>query len=908
MAEFDLTSLTATPTTWEESGQVHATWLAQQARGDVLDVGCGEGTTSILCARRGCKTLGVDIDSGCIERARSRREREPESVRTLLTFRHGDMRSLDLPAASFDSVLLGEVLEEYDRDAPAESLTSARSVLAEAVRVLRDDGVLALTTPVGYVADDAHRSTFYLMSLLDLLGEHLAVAQLSVVHGFFHVTARPGRMTVDDRLRLIADVQADVEAALLEAQRAAHHRLAFVSRQLAKTEERLSTVNELNSRLASTEERLREQTYQLRYARWQLESLRSGRWWRLGQVITEARRQPRSVVRLPRNVARALRRMPRPEPPVRQPAARGALAGGPDASGHYCTIDLPKAVELPDGPIARPGLTVAVILDVFSATAFSYEWHQVQFGPDDWREVLQREKPDLLFVESAWWGNGGRWKYQMTAPTAPKQELRDLVAWCRRNNIPTVFWNKEDPPHFDRFLETAKLFDYVFTVDSDCIPRYREALGHDRIGLLPFAAQPRIHNPISVAGGRRYNVAFAGTYYTDRHPERIVQMETVVAPAREFGLHIFNRMSDDPKFRYPEEYAPHIVGSLPYERMLAAYKAYKLFLNVNSVTESPTMCARRVFELSACSTPVLSGHSRALEAVFGDLVRLSTSREESIAHLTELLENDDLRERLGHQAMREVLTKHTFGHRVDSVLQALGLASRREPPSVSVILPTNRPEQLTHAIEQVAIQRHRPLQLVLVLHGIDLDPKVVRDKARAAGIQDVVVRTADRELTLGACLNLGIEAADGEYLAKMDDDNIYGEYYLTDMLLPFSYTRAGIVGKGAHYVYLQSSKTTILRFAWLEHSYASLVQGGSIVATRDVLRELRFADRTGGEDTDLLRRARAERILIYSPDRFNFVSVRRSDPSSHTWDVSDDEVMRNSQVAFEGSPEEHVLF
>ena len=49
------------------------------------------------------------------------------------------------------------------------------------------------------------------------------------------------------------------------------------------------------------------------------------------------------------------------------------------------------------------------------------------------------------------------------------------------------------------------------------------------------------------------------------------------------------------------------MGELPYDQMLAAYKMYKVFLNVNSVIDSPTMCARRVFELSACSTPVVSG-------------------------------------------------------------------------------------------------------------------------------------------------------------------------------------------------------------------------------------------------------------------------------------------------------------
>ncbi|BDZ42873.1 hypothetical protein GCM10025865_21720 [Paraoerskovia sediminicola] len=49
-------------------------------------------------------------------------------------------------------------------------------------------------------------------------------------------------------------------------------------------------------------------------------------------------------------------------------------------------------------------------------------------------------------------------------------ELRGITRWCRENDVPTVFWNKEDPVHFDLFVATAALFDVVFTTDVDSIP------------------------------------------------------------------------------------------------------------------------------------------------------------------------------------------------------------------------------------------------------------------------------------------------------------------------------------------------------------------------------------------------------------------------------------------------------
>jgi SAM-dependent methyltransferase/spore maturation protein CgeB len=871
---------------WAESTQrvardrIH--WLVGQATGDVLDIGCSQGIASILCARRGLTVLGVDVQADRIEYAKKERDAEPEDVRARLDFRLADASALDLPDGSFDTVLMGEIVEHSEDASP---------LLKEAARVLRPKGVLVLTTPFGLSKHHDHHATFYVDSLVRLLTPYVSIESLDIVDKYLRVRAQPGPMADPDRL--VIESQPMMERAFVAIQEA----MQDEKERMRRYDIAIARYEQVNARMKNLEARLAHQSYRTEYVTWQLKSAKNRKWWRLGEALWSAKR-PAEALKLPKNVAGALKAPPRltePKPDT--------TTGSPDQTGHYSAIAIPEVV-VPDGPIARD-LKVAVILDVFSATAFRYEWQQIQFGPDDWRQVLEREKPALLFVESAWHGNDGRWATMMSAAGAPKQPVRDLVAWCRSQGIPTVFWNKEDPPNFDRFIETAKLFDRVFTVDADCIPRYVEALGHDRVALLSFGAQPRIHNPVAVPGGRKYEVAFAGTYHSKKYPERAAQMDTILAPAREFDLHIYSRISDDPDFAFPPEYTDHIVGSLPYERMLAAYKAYKIFLNVNSVTKSPTMCARRVFELSACGTPVVSGHSRALEEVFGDLVRLSTTPEQTTESLVELMKSADLRDRIGHLAMREVFAEHLFGHRVDSILSAAGVSAPRRDRSISVILPTNRPEQIDHAIEQVARQVHRPLQLVLVTHGFSSDR--AEAKARAAGLENVVVLSADAGLTLGAVLNRGIDAADGEYIAKMDDDNLYGPHYLSDLAYAFDYTTAGLVGKGAHYCEMRTHGVTLLRFPHLEHAEAELIQGGTILADGEVMRRLRFSDLPRAVDSDLLRRAQAEGVGIYSADRFNFISVR-GDREAHTWKVSDEELMRHGRVAFHGPAEEHVVF
>ena len=321
-------------------------------------------------------------------------------------------------------------------------------------------------------------------------------------------------------------------------------------------------------------------------------------------------------------------------------------------------------LSLPESPVARPDLRVAVVLDRFSEAAFKYEFNAIDVPAVGWEAILESELPHLLLVESAYSGSDGSWAGLVARFGEPSTELAELVDWCRRREIPTVFWNKEDPINHDWFTTSAKLFDHVFTVDSNMVDRYRSRLGHDRVGVLQFSAQPVIHHPPNDESSRNGGVAFAGSYYAVKHPARREQMEMLLDAAAGFGLHIFDRMhrQDDPRFAWPQRYRPFIVGSLTYPQTLEAYRRYRVFINVNTVVDSPTMCARRVYELLASGTRVISGPSRALGGV---PVEIATTEQEARAILSRT-DDRSVDERAGW-----VQAGNLTGHRVDTILDAV---------------------------------------------------------------------------------------------------------------------------------------------------------------------------------------------------------------------------------------------
>lgn len=350
-------------------------------------------------------------------------------------------------------------------------------------------------------------------------------------------------------------------------------------------------------------------------------------------------------------------------PPWRRRKAWNRKASGSEP--HDRTISIPDVgtipdLQLPDGPVARPDLVVAAVLDDFSRNAFRYEFDLRDIAATDVEEALDAVAPDLLLVESAYRGPEASWVGRIARFGSPSPELEKLVNWCRTHGIPTVFWVKEDPINHDWFTASASLFDVVLTVDSNMLDSYRRRLGHERVGVLTFAAQPVIHHPPDdpVRPGK---VAFAGSYYAAKHPQRRDQMVSVLEPALDWGLHIFDRMDrqQDPRFAWPEVYRDHIVGSLTYPQTLEAYRRYETFLNVNTVTDSPTMCARRVYELLASGTRVVSGPADALREVPVDVT-------ESPEETRELLSRGPRFD--PGEGIAWVQSEHTMSHRVESIL------------------------------------------------------------------------------------------------------------------------------------------------------------------------------------------------------------------------------------------------
>ncbi|MBC9821933.1 glycosyltransferase [Terrabacter sp. MAHUQ-38] len=443
---------------------------------------------------------------------------------------------------------------------------------------------------------------------------------------------------------------------------------------------------------------------------------------------------------------------------------------------------------------ANDRLVVACILDEFSAQCFSPEADFVPLTPKNWEVELCASQPDLLLVESAWRGHRELW--WNTIPRLDP-ELQGILAWCRERGVPTAFWNKEDPVHFATFLTVAAEFDSVFTTDMDCVPLYKARLGHERVHFLPFAAQPALHNPLE-SFERTDGTAFAGAYYR-RYPERTADLDALSRALRRRGpLAIYDRnhAKQIAEYAFPEEFHDEIVGGLAPHEIGVAYKGYTYNLNLNSVKQSQSMFARRVYELMASNTLVVSNFSRGLRSMFGDLVVATDSAAEVARVLDRLERIPHGVERVRAAALRKVLSDHTYGERLAFIARVNNVATQsRVDAGVLVVADVANVTELESVREAVNRQTWKPLKVAVHANGA-----LAAEKAR----DEVLGGWANAELVLlssmdPATVQVTAEKAGCEFVSVFDPSDYYGPNYVTDATLALGWSSLPAAGKGRHF-------------------------------------------------------------------------------------------------------------
>lgn len=269
--------------------------------------------------------------------------------------------------------------------------------------------------------------------------------------------------------------------------------------------------------------------------------------------------------------------------------------------------------------------------------------------------------------------------------------LQTIVQRAREAAIPVLFQSFEDPPSYDRFLPVAQVSDAIFTTAIECIPDYERDAGVSVIQQMDFGINPLIHNPIGTM--RRYlasretrRVLFAGAWYEkfmQRCLDTVMLFDGAIACEDVQFLCIDRNLgAGDPLRTFPIRYNAYLCEPIGYEKLQLLVKEFDWVLNLNSVTTSATMCARRVYELQASGALIISNYSEAISRLFPSVFTVFTSDE--VGRIIHGYTSDEQMS-IQIEQIRDVLSHHTNAHRLSSMLECAGITLPLFEPVVHIV-------------------------------------------------------------------------------------------------------------------------------------------------------------------------------------------------------------------------------
>lgn len=328
------------------------------------------------------------------------------------------------------------------------------------------------------------------------------------------------------------------------------------------------------------------------------------------------------------------------------------------------------------------GISIALVSDELTAFSLNNEKDITvkHLTTHNWTWLFKIFKPDFILVESCWRGFKDAWRYKIANyPDYPERnnvELRKLLEMADKYNIPAVFWNKEDAAHFNRFIDSASLFKYVLTVDSNCVERYQVILGNKvKVGVLPFAVQPEFHYPATSLPRYRKSL-FIGSYSKHIHNSRRQWQDKAFSAASAYGLDIVDRNSqrNPDVYRYPDLPNTTVFPNVPYNKTGDVYRQYSHCINVNTVRDSPSMFSRRLIEIMACGRLAVTNPSLAVETRFEGMCEVIESREQADELFAQLSKGyTPAQEKMMHYASNHVLKTYNYDQWIKQILDFIEL-------------------------------------------------------------------------------------------------------------------------------------------------------------------------------------------------------------------------------------------
>ncbi len=291
---------------------------------------------------------------------------------------------------------------------------------------------------------------------------------------------------------------------------------------------------------------------------------------------------------------------------------------------------------------------------------------------------LEKDYDSMEFVLyiTTWRGLENEWRI----PDRVEKTLEVLEYIKGKTKI--VFYSKEDPVDYDVFRQNSIFADVILTSGIEVVDKYKKLVKHDNVHSFTYFLDPKMHNPFDVKTNK--TLLFSGSYMK-KFPVRIKDMDKIFMKLIEgkidFDFYDRNYKTQNKNVKTPVYLKNHTQAAIPYNEIIELQKKTKYQLNFNSVYDSNTMCAIRVYEAMAQGATLISNYSIAVNNKFPNVFMFNYMKD-----LRKVLSSEGEFEKICRQeGIREVFKENKISDFKQLIFKSLNIELEKEVTKVAIV-------------------------------------------------------------------------------------------------------------------------------------------------------------------------------------------------------------------------------
>lgn len=248
----------------------------------------------------------------------------------------------------------------------------------------------------------------------------------------------------------------------------------------------------------------------------------------------------------------------------------------------------------------------------------------------------------------------------------------------RSQGFRVAVWLTDDPYYTDLTITTVKHYDYVFTLELNCVSLYKQ-LGCEQVHYLPFGVHTEHYGPLPTQTPfpLKRDVSFIGSAYWNR----IYFLQPIMPQLVKYNTNIngvwWDRLPEYPVYQHKIELGKWMG---PVETA-AAYNASKIVINLHRSHEDDSVNQNllnipaaspnpRTFEISACGTLQLCDARDDLARFYEPAKEIVTysSPQDLLEKVEFYLTHEKERQDIALRALERTYRDHTYNTRVNELL------------------------------------------------------------------------------------------------------------------------------------------------------------------------------------------------------------------------------------------------